>query len=207
MCISEVIDIFPGSLDSSLSFFQSSISRKQGDNIQPWRTSFSILNQSFVPWQVLTIASWHAYRFLRRQVWWFGIPISWRIFHGSLWFTQSKSFSIVNEAEVDVFLEFSCVFMIQWMSTIWSLVLLPFLNPAWTSGSVWFTYCWSLALRILSITLLACEMSVCAVVWPFFGIVFLWGWNENWLFPVLWPLLSFPNFLAYWLQHFHSIIF
>ena len=31
----------------------------------------------------------------------------------------------------------------------------------------------------------------CAVVWAFFGIAFLWDWNENWLFPVLWPLLSF----------------
>ena len=32
----------------------------------------------------------------------------------------------------------------------------------------------------------------CAVVWAFFGIAFLWDWNENWPFPVLWPLLSFP---------------
>ena len=37
-----------------------------------------------------------------------------------------------------------------------------------------------------------------AVVWTFFGIVFLWYWNENWPFPVLWPLLSFPDLLAYW---------
>ena len=47
----------------------------------------------------------------------------------------------------------------------------------------------------------------CAVVWAFFGIAFLWDWNEYWPFPVLWPLLSFPNLLAYWVQHFHSIIF
>jgi len=33
----------------------------------------------------------------------------------------------------------------------------------------------------------------CVVVWTFFGIAFLWDWNENWPFPVLWPLLSFPN--------------
>ena len=46
----------------------------------------------------------------------------------------------------------------------------------------------------------------CAVVWAFFGIAFLWDWNENWPFPVLWSLLSFPNLLAYWVQHFHSII-
>ena len=45
------------------------------------------------------------------------------------------------------------------------------------------------------------------VVWTFFGIAFLWDWNENWPFPLLWPLLSFPNLLAYWVQHFHSIIF
>ena len=40
-----------------------------------------------------------------------------------------------------------------------------------------------------------------------FVIPFLWDWNENWPFPVLWPLLSFPNLLAYWVQHLHSIIF
>ena len=46
------------------------------------------------------------------------------------------------------------------MLAIWFLILLPFLNTAWTSGSSQFTYCWSLAWRILSITLLACEMRV-----------------------------------------------
>ena len=46
-----------------------------------------------------------------------------------------------------------------------------------------------------------------ALVWTFFGIAFLWDWNENWPFPVLWPLLSFPNLLAHWVQHFNSIIF
>ena len=49
---------------------------KQGDNIQPWRTPFSIWNQSIVPCPVLTVPSLPAYRFLRRQVTWFGIPIS-----------------------------------------------------------------------------------------------------------------------------------
>ena len=46
-----------------------------------------------------------------------------------------------------------------------------------------------------------------AVVWAFFGIAFLGNWNEKWPFPVLWPLLSFPNLLAYWVQHFNRIIF
>ena len=54
---------------------------KQGDNIQPWHTPFLIWNQSVVPCPVLTVASWSAYRFLKRKVRWPGIPISWRIFH------------------------------------------------------------------------------------------------------------------------------
>ena len=40
----------------------------------------------------------------------------------------------------------------------------------------------------------------CVVVWTFVGIAFLWDWNEDWPFPVLWPLLSFPNLLAYWVH-------
>ena len=62
------------------------------------------------------------------------------------------------------------------MFAIWSLVPLPFLNAAWISGSSQFTYCWSLARKMLSITLLACEMNT--IIWyfeyslalPFFGI-------------------------------------
>ena len=64
---------------------------KQGNNIQPWHTPFPIWNQSVVSCPVLTVAFWPAYRFLRRQVRWSGIPISWRIFHSLLWYTQSKS--------------------------------------------------------------------------------------------------------------------
>ena len=50
-----------------------------------------------------------------------------------------KDFSVVNEAEVDVFLEFSSV--THWMLAILSLIPLPFLNPACISGSSWFIYC------------------------------------------------------------------
>ena len=64
---------------------------KQGDNIQPWHTPFPIWNQSVVPCPILTAASWTAYRFLKRQVRWSRIPISWRIFHSLLWSTQSKA--------------------------------------------------------------------------------------------------------------------
>ena len=81
--------------------------------------------------------------------------------------------------------------MIQRMLAIWSLVPVPFLNPAWTSGSSqkpglenfehYFATLWD-----------ECN---CVVVWTFFGLALLWDWNENWPFPVLWPLLSFPNVL------------
>ena len=64
---------------------------KQGDNIQPWRTPFPIWNQSVLPFPVLTVASWPAYRFLKRQVRWSGIPISFRIFQSVLWSTQSTA--------------------------------------------------------------------------------------------------------------------
>ena len=38
---------------------------KQGDNVQPCHTPFPVVNQWIVPCQVLTVASWPAYRFLR----------------------------------------------------------------------------------------------------------------------------------------------
>ena len=88
--------------------------------------------------------------------------------------------------------------MIQWMLAIWSLVPLPFLKPAWTSGSSWFMYCWSLAWRILSITLLACEMS--AIGWqfehslalPFFGIGMKTDLFQScghcWVFQICWHI-------------------
>ena len=64
---------------------------KQSDNIQPWRTPFSYWKQSVVPCPILTVASWPAYRFLKRQIRWSGIPISFRIVHSLLWSTQSKA--------------------------------------------------------------------------------------------------------------------
>ena len=62
--------------------------KKQCDNIQPWCAPLPVWNQSVVPCPVLTVASWPAYRFLRRQVRWSGLPISWWIL---LWSTQSEA--------------------------------------------------------------------------------------------------------------------
>ena len=84
------------------------------------------------------------------------------------------------------------------MLWVWSLVPLPFLKPAWKSGSSRYMYCWSLAWRILSITLLACEMS--AIVWefehslalPFFGIRMkidlFQSCGHCWVFQICWHI-------------------
>ena len=116
ICISEVIDISPGSLDSSLCFIQPSILHEvlcsrlneQGDYIQLWCTPFPVWNQSIVLCPVLTAASWPAYRFLRRKGSWYGIPMSLRIFQFVVILTV-KCFSVVIKA-VDVFLELLCFF-------------------------------------------------------------------------------------------------
>ena len=106
---------------------------------------FPIWNQSVVPCPVLTVASWPAYRFLRRQVNLLKNISQFVVIH------TVKGFGIVNKAGADVFLELSWFFYGPTVLAIWPLVPLPFLNPAWTSGSSQFMYCWSLTWRILSI--------------------------------------------------------
>ena len=119
-----------------------------------------------------------------------------------------EGFGIVNKAEIDVFLEFSCFF--HDIADVGNLI----------SGSSAFSKT-SLNIRDFTVHLLLkpglenfehyftsmSGESNCAVVWAFVDIAFLWDWNENWPFPVLWPLLSFPHLLAYRVQHFHTIIF
>ena len=86
--------LIPACASSSLTFhmmYSAYNLNKQGDNIQPWCTPFLIWNQSVVPYTILTVASWPAHTFLRRQLRWSGIPISWRIFYSLLWSTQSKA--------------------------------------------------------------------------------------------------------------------
>ena len=117
-----------------------------------------------------------------------------------------KSFDVVNEAKVDVFLEFPC-FMIQWMLAIWPLVPLPFLNPAFTSESSQFKYSESLTWRILNITLPAWEVNtivqwvVHSLALPFFGIGvktdLFQSCGHCWVFWICW----------HWVQYSNSIIF
>ena len=88
----------------------------QGDNIQPWHTPFPIWNQSIVPCPALTVASWPAYKFLRRQVRWSGIPISFRIFQFVVFYTV-KGFGIVNKAKVHVFS--GTLLLFWWSNRCW----------------------------------------------------------------------------------------
>ena len=171
------------------------------------RYSFPIWNQSIVPCPVLTVASWPIYRFLMRQVRWCGIPISFRIFQFMEIYTV-KGFGVADKVEINVSLELPCFFydpadvghLISGSSAfsksrvnIWKFSVHKLLKPGLQNFEPYFASMW--------------DKCNCAIVWTFFGIAFLWDWNENWLFPVLWPLLSFLNLLAYWVQHFHSIIF
>ena len=106
-----------------------------------------------------------------------------------------KGFGMVNQAE-DVFLELPCFSMIYQTLVILSLVPLPLLNTACTSGISQFTYCWSLPWRILSITLLACEMSTIvqqfehSLALPSFGIVMTADLFQScghcWVFQICW---------------------
>ena len=119
-----------------------------------------------------------------------------------MWSIQSKA--LISKAEADVFLEVSCFFddpadagnLISGSSAfckstlnIWKVMVHVLLKPGLENFEHYFTSMW--------------VESNCAAVWTVFGIAFLWDWNENWPFPVLWPLLSFPNLYIYiQLNHF-----
>ena len=160
-----------------------------------------------VPCPVQIDASWPPYRFLRRQVRWSGITISLGIFQFVVIHTV-RDFSIVSEAELDVFLEFPCFShdpvgvgnLISGSSAfsksslyIWKFLVHVLLKPSLKDFEHYLASVWN-------------ECS-CAVVWTFFGVALLWDWKENWPFSVLWPQLSFPNLLIECVQHFNSVIF
>ena len=110
-----------------------------------------------------------------------------------------KCFSIVNEAEVDVFLEFPCFF--HHPVNVGNL----------TSGSSAFSkfnlYVWKFSVHILFKPSLKYFEHYFVSTWNEYScVLYRMCQDENWPFLVLWSLLSFPNLLAYWVQHFHSII-
>ena len=119
-----------------------------------------------------------------------------------------KVFSIVNKLEVGVFLEILC--LLHDPTNVGNLI----------SGSSVSSkprlYFWKFSVHILlKPSLNDFERNLanmwneynCIIIWTFFGIAILQDWNENWTFPVLWPLLSFPHLLTCWVQNFNSIIF
>ena len=103
-------------------------------------------------------------------------------------------FSIVNEAEVDAFLEFPYFFydpmdvgnLISGSFAfsksnlyIWKLLVHILLKPGLENFEHCLAHMWD-----------ECN---CAVVGTLLGTALLWDWNKNWTFSVQWPLLSFPN--------------
>ena len=90
-----------------------------------------------------------------------------------------KGFGIVNKTEVDVFLKLSCFFndpsrcwqfdhFSKSSLNIWKFTVHVLLKPGLENFEHYFASMWD-----------ECN---CAVVWTFFGIAFLWDWNENWYF-------------------------
>ena len=92
-----------------------------------------------------------------------------------------KVFGIVSKAEIDIFLELSCFFsdptvignLISDSSAfpksrlnIWKFTVHVLLRPGLENFEHYFTSVWD-----------ECH---CAVVWAFFGIAFLWDWNDLW---------------------------
>ena len=97
---------------------------KQSDNIQPWHTPFLIWNQSVVPCPVITIASWPAYRFLRRQVRWSWYSHLLKNFPQFIVIHTVKGFGIVNKAKESWAPKNWC---------FWTVVLEKTLESSWTA--------------------------------------------------------------------------
>ena len=109
-----------------------------------------------------------------------------------------KGFGIINKAKVDVFLELSCLF-----DDPMDVATLISDSSAFSNSSL---TVWKFKVHILLKTGLEhfenyfasmCDECNCGVVWAFFGIAFLWGWNENclfqscghcWVFQICWHI-------------------
>ena len=120
-----------------------------------------------------------------------------------------KGFSILNEAELDVFLEFSGFFddpadvgsLISGSSAfstsslnIWLFLVHVLLKPSLENFEHYFASMWN--------------ESNYAVVWTFFGIPLPWDWNEKWPFPFTRYSLIFPTiFGSFWVLVLHFVTF
>ena len=131
---------------------------------------------------VLTAVSWCTYRYLKRQVKWSDISISLRIFQFVVIHTV-KGICVVNEVEVDAFLEPPC--FLYDPTNVGNLI----------SGSSAFSkpslYIWKFSVHVLLRPSLKdfeynlasmWKECISTVIWTFFGISLIWDWNEN-IFP------------------------
>ena len=87
--------------------------------------------------------------------------------------------------------------MIQRMLAIWSLVLLPFLNPSWTSEVHGSSTVEALLGEFEHYFASLWDECNCVVVWTYFGIAFFWDRNETdlfqscghcWIFQICWNI-------------------
>ena len=145
---------------------------KQGDNIQSWCTPFPIWNQAVVSCAVSECCFLSCILDSQEagNVVWYSHQL--KNFPQCVMIRTVKGFSLAWSVKQKrmLFCNSVAFLMIHWMLAIWCLVPLPFLNPAWTSGSSWFTYCWSLAWRILSNYFASMwDECNCAVVQTFFA--------------------------------------
>ena len=117
-----------------------------------------------------------------------------------------KSYGIVNEAKVDVFLEFPCFF--------YDLVVVGNLISGSSDFSKPSLYIWKFTIHVLLKPSLKdfkhylasmWDEPSCTVVWAFFGIALLWDWNKNWPFPLsirsskfsyICTVAEYPSFLT-----------
>ena len=159
---------------------------KQGDNIQPLMYSFP--NFEPVHCSMSSSTSWPAKRFLRRQVKWSGIAISFRIFQFVVIHTV-KGFSIVTEVEVEGFLELSCFFYDS--VDVGSLISgsFAFYKSSWYIWKFSIHVLYSLPCRILSIT------CICLYFSGDFFVV-----NCIWVLPLNWNVLNHLHLMHFLIQ-------
>ena len=108
-----------------------------------------------------------------------------------------KGFSIVDEREIDVFLKFSCFlynpvnvgnlissssFFSKPILDTWNFLVHIMLKPSMQD----FNH---------NLSSMGDECS-CLIISTLFGTTLSGDWDEDWPFPVLWPLLGLPELLT-----------
>ena len=150
-----LIPAYASSIPAFLMMYSAFKLNKQDYNIQPWCTLFPIWNKVCCSMSSSNCCFLTCIQISQEAGQVVLYPLLFKNFPQLLWSTQSKALVYSQWSRSRCFYGISLAFsMIQYMLAIWSLVPLPFLNPAWKSGSSWFTYSSILAWRTLSIALL-----------------------------------------------------